>query len=65
MTSARTSTYFCYSLFLKNQINVLSLILMHAGSEVLQNQGISRQGKVSRLTTAHLAGLHEGHRSGN
>lgn len=56
MTSARTSTYFCYSLFLKNQINVLSPILAHAVSAVLQNQGVSRQGKVSVLTTAHLAG---------
>lgn len=56
MTSARTSTYFCYSLLLKNQINVLSPVLAHAGSAVLQIQGVSCQGEVSRLTTAHLAG---------
>lgn len=35
---------------------MLSPILAHAGSAVLQNQGVSHQGKVSRLTTAHLAG---------
>lgn len=56
MTSARTSTYFCYRLFLKNQINVLSAILARAVSAVLQAQGVSRQGEVSVLTTAHLAG---------
>lgn len=70
MTSARTSTYFSYILFLNNQINVLS---PHFSVHCKRGSAVSLHLYSAALTSGYCfytdhcppGWLHEGHESGN